>query len=109
MKTFITLFAFVLCSCTPSPVTPPGPDASDASSSWDGNVPPPPGLDSAAPPLDQADAVCLHLVAIGCAQPPTCAATIRSKNGTFTNFNLPCLLSASSKAAAISCGTVKCP
>ena len=96
------LFGFEGC---PSPASPPDAAPSPASS-WDGNVPPPPGLPDAG---DQADLVCAHLANLGCAQPSTCAATIRSKQGTFTDFRPACLLAAGSLAAVTACGTVKCP
>lgn len=118
MKKLIGLvaFTFALTACPPVPPVPPSPDASDAAP-----APPPPDSSTplpvrdAAPPApfdagsDQAAQVCAHLAAIGCAQPTTCAATIRSKQGTFTDFRLSCLLGAMSAASAAACGTVSCP
>jgi hypothetical protein len=106
------LFGFEGC---PSPASLPDAAPSPASS-WDGNVPPPPGLPDAG---DQADLVCAHLGLIGCSQPATCTATFRAHqlppnaglntpSGVYTDLKPACLLSASSKAAAVSCGTVKC-
>ena len=110
----IPLVAIFMMGCPPSPSPPPSPDASDSAApappgpvGLDGSTPKPPGLDSAVP-LDQADAICIHLASVDCAQPSTCAATIRRDQGIVTDFKPDCLLSASSKAAVIVCGTVKC-
>ena len=60
--------------------------------------------------VDASDAatVCAHLAAIGCAQPATCATVIATRQGTFTDFKIPCLLMASTPASAQACGTVQC-
>lgn len=129
MKT-MTLFStllLVVAACTPVPVTPPQPDASDAAAGWDGDVTPPaPVADAAPSPVkdaapagDLADQVCAHLASVGCAQPVTCASTIRSKQlpanagpntppGVYTDFKLTQLLAAQSTAAVVAVGTVAC-
>lgn len=96
MKLSVLLVVLVI-SCVPSNTSPP-PDASDAS----------PMLTDGAPAPDLAVQVCSHLQQIGCPQPATCVMTFRRDQGHVTDFKPACLLSATSPAAATSCGTVAC-
>lgn len=103
----------VMLGCPPAP-TPLPPDASDAAPPAPAPAPtlpsPWPNMgDAAADGGDLADQVCAHLGAIGCPQLSSCATTIRTKQGTFTDFKPACLLAATSASAANACGTVHCP
>ena len=89
------LLLVLMLSCqsaapTTRSVTPPLPDASDASFP------------------DLGTQVCMHLAAINCAQPATCVDVINTKQGTTTDFKVKCLLSAHSPAEADNCGTIHC-
>jgi len=103
MKTIFLVSFLFATACIPQATSTP-PDASDASATPDGG--------------DLADQVCIHLGLVGCPQPPTCAAAFRAHQlpspppiapGVYTDFKPACLLSASSAAAVIGCGTIACP
>lgn len=105
-----------IAGCPPAPNQIP-PDASDAAP---GPQPPPPPPSPTPGPLpspwlgadasgDLADQVCAHLGAIGCPQLPSCPITIRTKQGSFTDFKPACLLAATTPQAAVACGSVHCP
>jgi hypothetical protein len=98
MRSLLPFLLFLaICGCpAPTPTTPLGPDASDASSKVD-------AMDG-----DLGTQVCNHLTAIGCPQPVTCPTTLNTKQGVFTDFKPACLLNASSVAEANACGTIHC-
>lgn len=63
------------------------------------------------PPIDYA-AICAHLVDIGCPEgaAPNCASTFqRVAGGNMTDLHPQCLLDASTRGQARSCGSVDCP
>lgn len=98
MKLIFSLSALLLCACPPTPA--PAPSPPDAS-------------DGAAPALlvitgDLGTQVCLHLAAIGCPQPSTCASTLNTKQGVATDFHPACLLQAANTAQANLCGSIRC-
>jgi len=76
MFRFVCLALLALAACQPIPPITPPPDASDASILPTEAAPP--ALDAPAPPPGSADCVaaCAALVAAGCVQLPTCAATL---------------------------------
>jgi hypothetical protein len=63
---------------------------------------------SDAPATDLGTQVCDHLAAIGCKQPPTCAATFNRVEGVLTEFKPKCLLAASNPLEANTCGSIHC-
>lgn len=98
---FALLLAASAIACTPSVITPPAPDATDAAD-YDVTI--------TETGIDIAAQVCAHLAAIGCPQPPTCADTIRHVQTIgLTDLHVTCLLGAHSGAEATACGSVRCP
>ena len=95
MRSLVILL--LLCGCLPT-ATQPAIDAGDASlpkASLDGG--------------DLGTQVCTHLATIGCPQPATCATTLDTKQGAFTDFKPKCLLAATSVLEANTCGSIHCP